>query len=41
VRLPGDPSRIRQYGVISALNFLRLRLLEDSPNEEPSRGEPQ
>ena len=27
VRLPGDPSRIRQYGVISALNFLRLRLL--------------
>ena len=27
VRLPGDPSRIRQYGVISVLNFLRLRLL--------------
>jgi len=41
VRLPGDPSRIRQYGVIGALNFLRLRLLEDSPNEEPSRKEPQ
>jgi hypothetical protein len=27
VRLPGDPSRVRQYGVISVLNFLRLRLL--------------
>jgi nicotinamide-nucleotide amidase len=27
VRLPGDPNRIRQYGVISLLNFLRLRLL--------------
>ena len=29
VRLPGDPSRIRQYGVISVLNFLRLRLLAE------------
>jgi nicotinamide-nucleotide amidase len=37
VRLPGDPSRIRQYGVISALNFLRLRLLDGAPTEEPSR----
>jgi nicotinamide-nucleotide amidase len=27
VRLPGDPNRIREYGVISLLNFLRLRLL--------------
>jgi nicotinamide-nucleotide amidase len=27
VRLPGDRNRIRQYGVISLLNFLRLRLL--------------
>jgi nicotinamide-nucleotide amidase len=35
VRLPGDPSRIRQYGVISALNFLRRRLLENS--DAPSR----
>jgi nicotinamide-nucleotide amidase len=41
VRLPGDPSRIRQYGVISVLNFLRLRLLENLPNEEPGRGEPE
>jgi nicotinamide-nucleotide amidase len=42
VRLPGDPSRIRQYGVISVLNFLRLRLLENSPDEDragrPARG---
>jgi nicotinamide-nucleotide amidase len=28
VRLPGDPDRIRQYSVISALDFLRRRLLE-------------
>jgi nicotinamide-nucleotide amidase len=27
VRLPGDPNRVRQYGVISLLNLLRLRLL--------------
>ena len=27
VRLPGDRNRIRQYGVISLLNHLRLRLL--------------
>ena len=27
VRLPGDRNRIRQYGVISLLNFLRLSLL--------------
>lgn len=26
IKLPGDPNRIRQYGVISLLNFLRLRL---------------
>ncbi len=26
VKLPGDASRIRQYGVISLLNFLRLKL---------------
>ncbi|HSA83166.1 MAG TPA: competence/damage-inducible protein A [Geminicoccaceae bacterium] len=36
VRLPGDPSRIRQYGVISALNFLRRRL-ENSQDDAPSR----
>ena len=29
VRLPGDRNRIRQYGVISLLNLLRLRLLAD------------
>jgi len=29
VRLPGDPDRIRQYSVISALDYLRRRLLED------------
>jgi nicotinamide-nucleotide amidase len=29
VRLPGDPSRVRQYGVISVLNFLRRRLLAE------------
>jgi nicotinamide-nucleotide amidase len=28
VRLPGDPDRIRQYSVISALDYLRRRLLE-------------
>jgi nicotinamide-nucleotide amidase len=28
VRLPGDPDRIRQYAVISALDYLRRRLLE-------------
>ena len=27
VRLPGDRRRIRQFGVISALNLLRLRLI--------------
>ena len=27
VRLPGDRDRIRQYGVISVLNLLRLRLI--------------
>jgi nicotinamide-nucleotide amidase len=27
VRLPGDANRVRQYGVISLLNLLRLRLL--------------
>jgi nicotinamide-nucleotide amidase len=27
VRLPGDRNRIRQYGVISVLNLLRLRLI--------------
>ena len=31
VRLPGDRNRIRQYGVISLLNFLRLRLLGAAP----------
>jgi nicotinamide-nucleotide amidase len=30
VRLPGDRNRIRQYGVISLLNFLRLSLLTES-----------
>ena len=30
VRLPGDRNRIRQYGVISLLNFLRLSLLADA-----------
>jgi nicotinamide-nucleotide amidase len=28
VRLPGDPDRVRQYAVISALDLLRRRLLE-------------
>jgi len=32
VRLPGDRNRIRQYGVISLLNFLRLSLLADPPD---------
>jgi nicotinamide-nucleotide amidase len=41
VRLPGDPSRVRQYGVISALNFLRLRLLETAPDDGPSRAAPE
>jgi nicotinamide-nucleotide amidase len=27
VRLPGDPDRVRQYAVISALDLLRRRLL--------------
>ncbi len=27
VMLPGDPNRVRQYGVISLLNLLRLRML--------------
>ena len=27
VRLPGDRRRIREYGVISVLNLLRLRLI--------------
>jgi nicotinamide-nucleotide amidase len=31
VRLPGDRNRIRQYAVISLLNFLRLSLLADAP----------
>jgi competence/damage-inducible protein CinA-like protein len=31
VRLPGDRNRIRQYGVISLLNFLRLSLLAPPP----------
>ncbi|HEX2478068.1 MAG TPA: competence/damage-inducible protein A [Geminicoccaceae bacterium] len=30
VRLPGDPDRVRQYAVISALDLLRRRLLEDA-----------
>ena len=30
VRLPGDRMRIRQYGVISALNLLRLRLIRSA-----------
>jgi nicotinamide-nucleotide amidase len=30
VRLPGDRRRIRQYGVISVLNLLRLRLIGSS-----------
>jgi len=29
VRLPGDPDRVRQYAVISALDLLRRRLLEN------------
>ena len=29
VRLPGDPDRIRQYSVISVLDLLRRRLLEE------------
>ena len=29
VRLPGDPDRVRQYAVISVLDLLRRRLLED------------
>ena len=33
VRLPGDRNRIRQYGVISLLNFLRLSLLADAPQK--------
>ena len=28
LRLPGDRDRVRQFAVISALNLLRLRLLE-------------
>jgi len=30
LRLPADPEQARQIGCISALNFLRLHLLEDS-----------
>jgi nicotinamide-nucleotide amidase len=30
VRLPGDPDRVRQYAVISVLDLLRRRLLENS-----------
>ena len=30
--LPGDRARVREYGVISLLNFLRLRLLGRDPN---------
>jgi nicotinamide-nucleotide amidase len=44
VRLPGDPSRIRQYGVISVLNFLRLRLLAEAAERTtsgPIREEPE
>jgi nicotinamide-nucleotide amidase len=37
VRLPGDPSRIRQYGVISLLNFLRLRLLAGAADRPAGR----
>jgi nicotinamide-nucleotide amidase len=29
VRLPGDPDRVRQYAVISVLDLLRQRLLEN------------
>jgi nicotinamide-nucleotide amidase len=36
VRLPGDPDRIRQYAVISALDYLRRRLLEGRPDPPPS-----
>ncbi len=32
VRLPGDRKRIREYAVISALNFLRLRVSGSSSN---------
>jgi nicotinamide-nucleotide amidase len=35
VRLPGDPDRIRQYSVISVLDLLRRRLLE---NQQLPRG---
>ena len=31
-QLPGDRARIREYGVISLLNFLRLRLLGRDAN---------
>ena len=31
VKLPGDRARVRQYGVISALNLLRLRLMGAKP----------
>lgn len=30
--LPGDPARVREYGVISLLNFLRLSILGRDPN---------
>lgn len=30
VRLPGDPERVREFSVISLLNFLRRRLTQDS-----------
>ena len=29
IKLPGDPNRVRQYAVISLLNYLRLKLLGD------------
>jgi nicotinamide-nucleotide amidase len=37
VRLPGDPSRIRQYGVISLLNLLRLRLIAAATDRPTGR----
>ncbi|MSR14037.1 MAG: CinA family nicotinamide mononucleotide deamidase-related protein [Gammaproteobacteria bacterium] len=37
IRLPGDPERVREYSVISLLNFLRRRLnLETLPDRSPS-----
>jgi nicotinamide-nucleotide amidase len=40
VRLPGDPDRVRQYSVISVLDLLRRRLVEDrlAPTQAGTHG---